>query len=767
MSYGSRKKKPKYVPSSEDEDSLSEEVESPSPYEEEKHDRSGKVRKKGRYIEESDEEYEEEDYDKDYIESEEGGETETNAADIVAERMEEERKLNEEIGKRGKPMGWTNYIVKAPLLVVTLVYLVAIISLFIIVNYDLYSINDYTDRTYLVYDSEQTEGFDTVKAAQDWVDQSFVELVQPLRTQLVNEWTTTVVFKSKGDDIFTLGNILKMKEIVGHILSMEDIKDYCLASSGTNTSCNPQFSKNLLPYVEGKSKAVVDLTLQGMASNATTWEQARPLVGKDYDPVAHPYTKYTRAVFYFAAPIHKGGVRYQKKADRFSKQTDEFVELGMDIYDYVDDADLGDMDAVAISSEVYKEAFNQASASGAVWALGSFCFVLLYLSIHVRSVFLAAGGMMEALMAMPLALMAYRGIFGITYFSTLHIFTIYIILGIAAANIFLYTDTWEQSAVYPSLKDSYQTRLSWTFKKSTLSMFATASTTAIAFLATAFSKIMPISSFGYYAFMLVTMNFLLIMVQYPALLILYNRYIVKYCNCCSKWCICLKKNKKEEEEISQSDRRSVTKQGLKRKGNKTKGGTSTGKEKEQLEDKYIAGFSQQFGMVENFFANYWDPAVNWMRYIIVLVTLVWLSFATYRLFQMKGLSKPEEFFSDDHPLTDGRYESRNEFFQSDRDLAVKVRFVWGVTDIDREGTTKWDPEDIGKPIWDQTFDPNHKSSQRHLLAICNDMTQLIKDEMRSSTSIICFLKPFFAWATANNHTGNTHTHTYIYIYIYI
>ena len=88
-------------------------------------------------------------------------------------------------------------------------------------------------------------------------------------------------------------------------------------------------------------------------------------------------------------------------------------------------------------------------------------------------------------------------------------------------------------------------RLSWTFKKSVISMLATASTTAVAFLSTAFSKIMPISSFGYFAFLLVTFNFIIIMIQYPAYLILYEKYISKYFTCCS---FCLKKCKKDDIE---------------------------------------------------------------------------------------------------------------------------------------------------------------------------------------------------------------------------
>ena len=671
----------------------------------------------------------------------------------------EEEKLNEEIGRRGKPMFWTNFIIKYPLAIVAFVYFLAIISLFIIVNYDLYKLNDYANRAYLVYSSKQVELYDTVQSAINSVDDSFATLELPLRTQMNDQWTTTIIFEGDEDDVFTLKNIRKMYEIITHIRNMKEIPTFCISQSSQNSSCSNNYELSLLPYISNlTTKEEIDQKLSELAQNPSTQEKIRPLIGKDYSPKTHPKTKYTRAIFFFATPLEVEGVRFRRKNDRYPTQLDHFQEFGMKIYDYVNDVDQGDMSIYAISYEAWREAFNQVMESAGVWAMGSFCFVFLYLTFHVKSVFLASGGMLEAVMSMPVAYLIYRGVFGISFFNALHIFSIYIILGTTADHIFLFTDTWGQSHVYPSLKNSISMRLSWTFKKSVISMLATASTTAVAFLSTAFSKIMPISSFGYFAFLLVTFNFIIIMIQYPAYLILYEKYISKYFTCCS---FCLKKCKKDDiENQKNSEDEDVRNTEGKLRGDKGKKGKNMNEEGKNKEIAVI-GFSRKFGIIDTFFANYWNFAINKLKYLILLITLIWVSIAIWRVFKMKGLTKAEQFFPDDHPLEISLQHLNNKYYQSEGDPAVKVRFVWGVEGIDQDGVVIWDPEDIGQPIWDDEFSTNTKLAQRHILKICDDMEKLIQTEMRTNTSVKCFMKSFIKWAESKNLTG-------IYnIYIYI
>lgn len=69
---------------------------------------------------------------------------------------------------------------------------------------------------------------------------------------------------------------------------------------------------------------------------------------------------------------------------------------------------------------------------------------------------------------------------------------IFIVLGIAADDIFVFIDAWRQSAAIVLFKGNLHMRMSYTFKRAVRAISVTSSTTAVAFLANAFSPLMPI-----------------------------------------------------------------------------------------------------------------------------------------------------------------------------------------------------------------------------------------------------------------------------------
>ncbi len=67
--------------------------------------------------------------------------------------------------------------------------------------------------------------------------------------------------------------------------------------------------------------------------------------------------------------------------------------------------------------------------------------------------------------------------------------------------------------------------MAYTFRRAYKACLATSSTNAFAFLANGFSTLMPISAFGYFAFLIVPVNYILIVFYFPAYIIVYDDYI--------------------------------------------------------------------------------------------------------------------------------------------------------------------------------------------------------------------------------------------------
>jgi predicted RND superfamily exporter protein len=66
--------------------------------------------------------------------------------------------------------------------------------------------------------------------------------------------------------------------------------------------------------------------------------------------------------------------------------------------------------------------------------------------------------------------------------------------------------------------------MAYTFRRAYKAILATSSTTAAAFLSNGFSTLMPVSAFGYFAFVIVPVNYVLIVFYFPAYLIHYERW---------------------------------------------------------------------------------------------------------------------------------------------------------------------------------------------------------------------------------------------------
>ena len=105
---------------------------------------------------------------------------------------------------------------------------------------------------------------------------------------------------------------------------------------------------------------------------------------------------------------------------------------------------------------------------------------------------------------------------------------VFVVLGISADNIFVIWDAWCQSESYEELQGNQRKRLAYTFRRAYKAILATSSTTAFAFLSNGFSSLMPISAFGYFAFVIVPVNYVLIVFYFPCYLVIYENYVKEY-----------------------------------------------------------------------------------------------------------------------------------------------------------------------------------------------------------------------------------------------
>ena len=76
------------------------------------------------------------------------------------------------------------------------------------------------------------------------------------------------------------------------------------------------------------------------------------------------------------------------------------------------------------------------------FAIFSGLFVFCFIWYHLESFFMALLSIFMILLSFPVSYLIYTGIFQITMNTTLNQLTIFIVLGIAADDIFVFCDAW-------------------------------------------------------------------------------------------------------------------------------------------------------------------------------------------------------------------------------------------------------------------------------------------------------------------------------------
>jgi len=140
-------------------------------------------------------------------------------------------------------------------------------------------------------------------------------------------------------------------------------------------------------------------------------------------------------------------------------------------------------------------------------------------------------GMYMIFCSLPFSLFFYKGVYGVPYFSELHSLVLFIVLGVGADDVFVLVDSWKDTAVmYPGNvvggcnRLLTHRRLFHCYEHTMGTVFNTSFTTAMAFISTGFSPLMPIATFGWYAATCIVANYLFCITLMPPVVVLHSLY---------------------------------------------------------------------------------------------------------------------------------------------------------------------------------------------------------------------------------------------------
>eukprot|EP01029_Cantina_marsupialis_P016372 TRINITY_DN3642_c1_g1_i3.p1 TRINITY_DN3642_c1_g1~~TRINITY_DN3642_c1_g1_i3.p1 ORF type:complete len:573 (+),score=165.55 TRINITY_DN3642_c1_g1_i3:68-1786(+) len=392
----------------------------------------------------------------------------------------------------------------------------------------LFELNEDNVNDWVLRDHFQTKRNDAlVKADEDIIDMGS----EPFERSVLVDYLSMVVLYESNDasaSVFTEENIVRIAAIEKIITTFADIDQACLTDGVDKSKCS---ESNELPWKftalsyfwNDSSKTVNDIptTLNTMKSDLTT-KGASYFFGDDYAIGTNEDSTRTRSLFRFGLPI----AGYNNPMKDMMDQITETVDIQYDLYEALQDEPEYDCDSckfkllVSGMSLMDREMLNLAINDSFFITL-AILFVWIYMTIHMKSLLLASGGMLQILLSFPMAYFFYRVLFGIDYFVSFHTMSAFVILGIGADDCFVFVDAWNQSA-HEIVETSLIKRMDYTLHRSAKAMFVTSFTTFSAFVATSVSDLKPISTFGSYAAWLVVVNYFLVVTYFPAVVILWH-----------------------------------------------------------------------------------------------------------------------------------------------------------------------------------------------------------------------------------------------------
>lgn len=324
----------------------------------------------------------------------------------------------------------------------------------------------------------------------------------------------------------------------------------------------------------------------------------------------------------------------------------------------------------------------------ALRAIISVLMVFIYIWLTTGSLFLAAVGMSQIILSLPVAWFVMRLVLRIQYFAFFNAMTIFIVCAIGADDIFVFMDAYLQSKFQGAeVNHDFETRMTWVFRKSGSAMLITSSTTCAAFVTCLATPIPGTQSFGVFAALVIAIDYMLVMSLFCcAVMVYHHRFerpalcgckipgVGKPCGCCVENC----------------DMRP----------------THPSPTEEALAASVNTESQQQADPVEHFFRTKFAPFIlnSRTRVAIALFAIIWLIPAIIFTLQLKPTQKQEQFLKDDHPLQKSLSAMNEQFGVSSQEEGLNIFFTWGLKDVDRNGANLLtNLTYIGEPVFNSGF----------------------------------------------------------------
>lgn len=601
-------------------------------------------------------------------------------------------------------------------------------------------VSDATDYDWIVTDSVECDHVDItndILSRVDPVGGSSEDAVPPLSELGPGMQITYQSTDLENGNLFSPESIQAICQVESDIWNLEEFeKDFCTRTSNqtmqmpgsTNNCSTPNLSLTARfykwpPYGDATSRECVllsnDQVQQVKYSLFAQLKEDGAPTAFFFDSVSPDEVKRVRSLLSFGGPLEGFDNKNDRNTEQMTKYRDFTAIVEKKLWErfglentffrsaYRNKADFGPIRAEFFSFPLSDLEFSRLVNSDLMWTILAIAFVYGYITFHTGSFFLALVGILQILLSLPISFFFYFYVFQITFYSQLHILAIFLVLGVGADNVFVLVDSWKLYQNYPEYNEVTFTNLLPGYKRAFGAIFNTSLTTAMAFISTSVSPIMPISTFGIYAAMAIVVNYLYVVFFLPSAVMLQYYYF-------SKSCAFWRSERPLYTTITWEEAQKVNLHELSmRKEHRLHTAT-------QEESTTKVGFLQRFfqGPYTRFITSRPGAIATVLVFTAVMIQGIYFGL------QLETPKESEKWFSDDHMWT-GLLDSLSRDFLAGPDNSyVDGSLIWGVDGIDRSMFDPYKPGDNrGTAIFTDEFDISTPEAHEVLLGACKALRE--------------------------------------------
>ena len=560
-------------------------------------------------------------------------------------------------------------------------------------------------------------------------------VIVPQQTELTEG--LIVFFTSNRGNAFTPGGLDAIAAAERVLTSVPGYSSFCLRNEGESTCApvvsplsmfyeDPEYTDPVCPGL-GPGDAMTQACIDSVLADDSTFENNRVYFSRGYDPATRT-NPITRSIVQFGGPLYG----FENRADRAEVQEDAFeklMEVYLDVFDGIDNnpAVVSHFRVAHVGGTIIDLEVSSYITGDLLLAFGSVVVVFIVLTIQLWSPIMACAGLAAIGCSFFGAYFLYRMVFQVVVFPIVNALPMILLLGIGADDVLVVVDAYKQVSQLPArLTSNPGVRMSLTFSRAASATFATSFTTLAAFVATSFSPIPAISTFGIFAACLVGTVYFLTITFLPAVTYLWSKW-------CSSRC-CFRKTDRflaTHERLERARQQVPTSEEQQEDVVSDDGSDEVSDSDSDDDDDDEGGKGHDVGFdvselrfAERFFHSYYAPGLFKIRYLVVVLFVIASGFFIWGFLQLENPQTPENGLPDGSSAKKA-IELLEEAFDPDPSSEINtMRLVFGVTGlkrVDSSGKTldRNRAGIKGQLLLDPNFDLSPPANQEYLVEVCD------------------------------------------------